>query len=396
MSSSPLSAADLFAPVPPLVAGRAAPECCACVTIPVRNEEATLAACLDAFAAQQDLLGKPLSPDRFEILLLLNNCTDDSAKVAERWASAHPHIALHILECALPQSEAHAGTARRLLMDTAFSRLAGSRAQPCAILATDADSLVAPDWIAQNLRALQQAGADAVGGFIALKPCDLEALPAQVRVCYERDRRYAALIAELEDWLDPQPGDPWPRHLDHFGSSLACTPAAYAAAGGMPAVSPLEDEAFVDRLRRAGLLLRHEPAVLVLTSARLHGRATVGLAGQLRQWNELPCEEAHRVPSAAFLAHRFRTLRELRRIFDTGEQRRPLAIPEEYQRWVRTAAETMKSLPEFLCAIDSDSLIEQSFTGEREQGIVQALDALETTIAELASQRVCDAQLVTR
>ena len=382
MSASLLPSLDLFASAAPLVTGRAVGRCRACVVIPVRNEEAELAACLDALREQRDLSGQRFAPSCFEVLLLVNNSTDDSIGVARRWQRANSRITLHIIERIFLSEEAHVGTARRLLMDTAWHRLEGAREQPCAILSTDGDSTVAPDWIAQTLLALER-GADAVGGLIAIREGELAAMPAQVRQCYERDRRYAELIAELEHRLDPQPGDPWPRHLDHFGSSLACTPEAYVAAGGMPAVSPLEDEAFVDRVRRADLCLRHEPAVRVFTSARLHGRAAMGLAGQLRQWSQLPGESAHQVPSAAFLAHRFRTLHLLRKVFHTGEPCGALAVSDESQRRVRASRQTAVNLPNFLAAIDCDLLIEQSFEGQREESIGVTLLALRAMLAEL-------------
>src|SRR5579875_3250180 len=234
----------------PLLAGSAAATCRACVTIPAKDEADSLSRCLDALASQVDLSHTPLPSCTFEILLLLNNCNDRSAEVAREWSTCHPEVVLHITERVLPPEQAHVGTARRLLMDTAFQRLQGSPHALTAILSTDADSTVAPDWIAQNLSALEH-GAEVVGGLVDLLPEELERLSPQVRHCCRQDRRYAQLIAHLEDLLDPQEGDPWPRHLDHFGSSLACTPAAYAYAGGMPAVSPLEDEAFIDRVRRA-------------------------------------------------------------------------------------------------------------------------------------------------
>lgn len=382
MSAGLLPALDRFLPVQPLIGGQAGTDCRACITVPVRNEAATLAGCLDALGAQRKINDEPLPGSCFEILLLLNNCTDGSAEVARRWQERHPEVAVHIAERTLRKAEAHAGTARRLLMDTAWHRLAGVRAQLCAILSTDADSRVAPDWLAQNLLALER-GADAVGGLIGMAVEDLGAAGPQVRCCYERDRRYAELIAKLEDLLDPQAGDPWPRHLDHFGSSLACTPAAYAKAGGMPAISPLEDEAFVDRLRRAGLCLRHEPAVRVFTSARLQGRAAIGLAGQLREWNELSGPAAHRVQSTAFLTHRFCMLRQLRELFRTGDWTSAGFLPPDVQTYYENASRSAESVPAFLARVNCNAQIEESFTGEREQPILDAIRDLEATIVQL-------------
>ncbi len=339
-----------------------------------------MGACLEAFTRQVDLRGVPLRAGHFEVLLLLNNCTDSSARIAEQWRAEHPNIALHIIELQFSADQAHAGMARRLLMDTAWQRLGGEDALDTAcVLATDADSVVADDWVAQNLAAMQ-AGADAVGGAIQLRGEELGVLPAQARECYLRDRRYAELVAQLEDLLDPQAGDPWPRHLDHFGSSLACTAHAYARAGGMPAVAALEDEAFVDRLRRADLCLRHEPMVKVFTSARLEGRARVGLAGQLRLWHALAGHKAHFVQSAAYLTHRFETLQRLRTAFATGTTSAMDGMEPSKLKAVVRAFNTAESVPAFLAAVDCDGLIESSFKGEREEPILQAIAALEAAV----------------
>lgn len=382
MSHLPQAVSPLV-PMPSLVPGFACAGCRVCVTIPVRNEEQRLAACLEGFASQVDVSGRPLTPACFEILLLLNNCTDRSAEVAARWARAHPDIALHTIERDLPQGQAHAGTARRLLMDTAWQRLGGEQATGvCAILTTDADSVVAPDWIAQNLAALH-AGAEAVGGAITIRREDLEALPEHVRRCYEADRCYAACIAELEDLLDPQPGDPCPRHLDHFGSSLACTTRAYGRVGGLPAVPALEDEAFVDSLRQADIPLRHEPAVRIATSARLDGRTGMGFAGQLRFWNDLPADAAHTVPSAAFLIHRFRTMRLLREAFAAKSLKGLPFLDEGQHSFISNALRQEGGLIDFLGVINCDGLIRDTLSGPAEEPIGAATQALRMEIGRL-------------
>ena len=390
MTSVPMPPAPyapaLYTPKSSLVPGLAAPDCRACVAIPVRNEEAHLAACLDALAEQVDTQGKPLPHALYEILLLLNNCTDDSVGAALRWQGSRPEMALHFAERTFAPEVAHAGTARRLLLDTAWQRLQGTRPAPCALLCTDADSVVAPDWIAQNLCALER-GADAVGGRIELNAAGLQSLPAALRRSYERDREYGELVAHLEDLLDPQPGDPWPRHQHHFGSSLACTPEAYAAVGGMPDCPMLEDQAFVHRLWQAGLRLRHEPAAHIFTSARLDGRAEVGLSWQLRMWSTLPSEQAHRVQSAAFLAHRFETLRALRTAFSLHGLQGISFPTAEWRRWGDAALQAQQNLQEFLAAIDVDALIDRTFTGQREQPIREAISALRVRIATFQKAR---------
>ncbi len=371
-----------FDPWCSLISGIASRSCRACVVIPARNEEAGLARCLDAFCRQLDLNGEPLPHSMFEVILFLNNCTDASAAAARRWRATHPEVVLHIAERTLPAEEAHVGTARRWLMDTAWHRLGSSRTPPAAILCTDADTIVAPDWIVQNLCALG-ADADVVGGQVDLLPSDLDALPLAVQRCHQQDRRYAALVARLEDLLDPQSGDRWPRHLDHFGSSLACTPSAYAAAGGMPPIPTLEDEAFVDRARHADLRLRHEPAVRVCTSARLDGRAAKGMARQLCLWHDLSCESAHTVASAAFLQYRFRFMRRLRDIYATKDLG-GLVLPTDWWRdTFRQALEEQTTCPGFLGAVYCNILIAESFTGPQEVPIAEAIQQLAGLVAGL-------------
>ena len=366
-----------FQPEMPLLESKAHAACRAVVILPARNEQEALPACLDSLAAQVDAAGNALAHDSFEVLLLLNNCTDASAEVAHRWKAANSGFRLHVMERSLPAPEAHVGTARRMLMDTAWHRLdqgldqgRGQRSA-VAILSTDSDTLAAPDWIARNLGALED-GADAVGGAIRLKAGELEALPAGARRAYLRDRRYQRLVAELEHWLDPQAGDPWPRHLEHFGASLACTPEIYALAGGMPAVKPLEDVAFVNALRRIGARLRHEPSVVVYTSSRMDGRAEVGLSGQLKIWQEMSERgEEHRVLSAAWLAHRFRMLRGLRALCLSDGVLRLEEYPESWRERILEVHGRQRVVPEFLGEIDCDRLIEETFRGEREGAVVR-------------------------
>jgi hypothetical protein len=359
--------------------------CRAVVVVPARNEEAGLAATLDALRLQVALDGQALDWDSYEVLLLLNNCTDRSATVAEKYAADHPGFRLHVMECELPPHEAHVGTARRRLMDLACERLESLGADGGAILSTDADTLVAEDWIAANLTAIA-AGAEVVGGRIELLPDDREALERGVRLAYERDREYQGLVARLEALLDPAPDDPWPRHLHHFGASLACTPEIYRRSGGLPPVKPLEDVAFVDALRKVGARIRHAPEVRIFTSARLDGRAEVGLSGQLRLWQE----EAERglpqmVDSAEWLAHRFSVLAGLRHL----DVQRLEAYPAYWrERLARLGAERLP-VPRFLELLDCNALIEEMFRlllGEpkRRGEISVVIERLRVMIAEFA------------
>jgi hypothetical protein len=93
------------------------------------------------------------------------------------------------------------------------------------------------------------------------------------------------------------------------------TVSAYRAVGGIPSVTFLEDDALVRALERADFKVRRSPQVRVKTSARLDGRAEVGLAWQLRQWESVggaardPVVEAPKTYLAALKARRELRLR---------------------------------------------------------------------------------------
>ena len=282
----------------------------ATVIIPAKDEADSLPATLAAFAAQTDLRGRPLAPGTFEIIVLANNCQDHTVATVRTVARQYPRLALHVAELHLPPRQANVGQARRLLMDEACHRLhlAG---QPAGLIAsTDADTRVAPTWLAANLAEIE-AGADAVGGRILTDSPRLGACP--VRRTQLRDAAYHLLRTRLERLIDPNPADPWPCHHQHFGASLALTARAYQLVGGLPAVRFLEDEALWQALHRHDLRLRHSPNVQVITSDRQCGRVEVGLSWQLREWAYLSEEQREpTVESPAQLVALWQARRQLR------------------------------------------------------------------------------------
>ncbi|MEH1973481.1 MAG: glycosyltransferase family A protein [Nostoc sp.] len=288
------------------------PHCEVCVIVPVRNEAQTLAATLTALIHQVDLEGQLLDPRRYEIILLANNCSDDSAAIARSFAGQHPDIALHVVEKTLPPAEAYIGRVRQILMDEAYHRLCSLGRPRGVIASTDGDSQVSPTWIAANLYEII-SGADAVGGRILVERTGRASLEPYARACYLREVGYRYLITELETYLDPDPYDSFPRHYQHYGASLAVTAEMYALAGGLPAVRTPEDVAFYRALVRVNARFRHSSLVRVVTSARQIGRTNVGLANQLSKWIEMGRQQQpFVVEPAAAIETRFIARRQLR------------------------------------------------------------------------------------
>ncbi len=311
-----------------------APALRACVIIPAKDEAANLPATLAALAGQVDGAGRPLPPAEVEVIVLANNCQDHTAEVVRTAAAKHPRLALHVAELHLPPAEAHVGRARRLLLDEAARRLEIVEAPGSGLLlSTDADTLVAPTWLWAT-RQEAAAGTEAVAGRILTAPTLAPAVPAgadaglspavgaarcPVRRLQVRDAAYRLLLTKLEHQIDPAPADPWPRHHQHFGASLAVTVRAYRRVGGLPVVPFLEDEALWQLLRQHDLPVRHSPQVRVVTSPRRCGRVEVGLSWQLREWAYLAeTRQEPLVPCCHELARVWRARRRLRAWWQQG------------------------------------------------------------------------------
>ncbi len=290
------------------------PQCNTCVIIPVRDEAETIESTLFSLVHQVDLLGNPLDADSYEVIVLANNCSDNSAALARQFAAQYPKFVLHIVEITLPAAQAYIGRVRQLLMDEAYYRLMKLGRKRGIIASTDGDTRVAPNWIAATLEEIRK-GADAVSGRLLTDRDDRALLDAYTRACYLRAVGYGYLSVELEAYIDPDPFDCLPRHHQHGGASLAVTAEMYAIAGGMPSVRTPEDVAFYQALVQVGARFRHSSQVRVFTSMRRQGRTDNGMANQLSQWTDLGQQhQPYLVDSAAALEARLwgrRNLREL-------------------------------------------------------------------------------------
>jgi GT2 family glycosyltransferase len=261
------------------------------VAVSVKNEAERLPACLRALALQTNRAGAPLPRGAVGVLAFVNNCSDDSARIARRLSAQSP-FETRVVEANLPAPQAHAGGARRAAMDLASAWLAEGRAFDGFILSTDADSQAAPDWIAAQFDAFAQ-GADAVLGDISLD-AEGERLPEALRARGALEASYERLLAEISALLDPQACNPWPHHATISGASLALTRRLYERIGGLPLVRAGEDKALVAALRRRDARIRFAPDVRVVTSGRTLGRAVGGVADALRLRSAdptAPCDE---------------------------------------------------------------------------------------------------------
>lgn len=219
------------------------------VVIPARDEEASIGAALRPVDVAAARLAVPT-----RIHVVLDGCVDGSFGAIRRTSSSLP---VEVVVCGATT----VGAARALGVERATMDCPPSSTW---IASTDADSTVAPDWLAAHL-SLADAGFDAVAGTVIVTDWTARpvSLPALFRRRYERPR------------------GPAPIH----GANLGVRLDAYLAAGGFPALACGEDRALVAALRTLGTTVAYTRMAPVTTSARPEGRACGGFADTLTAWS---------------------------------------------------------------------------------------------------------------
>ena len=315
--------------------------CEVCVIVPVRNEAENIDATLLALTNQIDLTGKPLAKNRYEIIILANNCSDNSAEVVRRFARIKPDLVIHLVEMSIDSDRAHIGWVRKLLMDEAYRRFKAIGRDFGVIASTDGDTKVSATWIAAILAEIKN-GADAVGGRIITCSKSRERLDRTTKLYYLRYQRYGYLTSQLKACIDPC-FESSSRHHHHYGASLAVTAQMYAKVGGLPPLRSSEDVALYDALMRVDAHFCHSPRVKVITSARAVGRAEAGLSDRLSHLNAMSRkQQSILVEPAELVAIRFYLRRRLRYLW----QYRLWGFPMELSLVARKLGLTSRLLQE--------------------------------------------------
>jgi glycosyltransferase involved in cell wall biosynthesis len=214
------------------------------VVIPAHNEAELVGACLAS--VQAAALAPGLRGEQVIVVVIADSCSDGTACIA---ASAGA--------IAIAVSFQNVGQARAVGAARALD--AGAR----WLAFTDADTVVAPDWLAAQLR----LRADAVCGTVAVEDWHDYG---------ERMRSHYARIYEDRDGH---------RHI--HGANLGVCAQAYRRAGGFPPLQSSEDVALVNALIASGANVAWSAAPRVVTSARRNFRAPHGFGATLLRVDEL-------------------------------------------------------------------------------------------------------------
>ena len=283
-----------------------------CVVVPVKDEEHEILNTLHALYNQVDSSGNKLNKDIYEVLLLINNSKDRSYQIALNYRNTHTDFNLFIEDINLAPPVAHIGKARRLLMDEAYRRFMSNQKPDGIIVSTDGDSQVDAKWVWHILMAMSK-GVDAVGGRII--PVSL---PSQVRLPHLQNVAYRYYVSRLETIINPCPHDPWPRHFQCYGPSLAVTCKAYERAGRIPILPYLEDEEFRKALYRMDAKVRMCPDVKIYTSSRFKGKVDFGFSVQLKEWALNSADKVVYVETLEELLEKFELKHSLKQCWSEG------------------------------------------------------------------------------
>ncbi|WP_233158234.1 glycosyltransferase [Actinokineospora bangkokensis] len=203
------------------------------VVLPVYDEAANLDRVLASLRDQRGPDG-PLDRELYEVVVVDNNSTDDTAAITRRFAAAHPDLAVHLIA----EPEQGVSCARRAGMDFAVER---GRARPftdpderCYLVSADADCVVDPDWLWELFEAMESSKA-------AIGVCDYYYSAEHFT---GRPLLWDAIQRTLRCRLAA-----WPV-LGGFpdGKGFAVEREAYAAVGGIEVFYQLRDGRFVNHL----------------------------------------------------------------------------------------------------------------------------------------------------
>ena len=216
------------------------------VIVPAHNEQHLLPSCL----ASLRRAARALPDTPAALVVVADACRDLTAQAARRGGATVIEIGAR-----------NVGAARAAGVREVLRRAGQLDPADIWLATTDADTVVPPSWLRQQVCYASQ-GWDAVVGTIRV--ADWSGHPHETRARFAQ--RYG-------DGSGPHP------HV--HGANLGFRASAYLTANGFPAVATAEDHALVAALSAGGSRVLRTRALSVVTSARRVARAPRGFSGYL-------------------------------------------------------------------------------------------------------------------
>ncbi len=243
--------------------------------VPAKDEEENMATCLAAFEHQVDAEGYPLDSSLFEVLVLINNTTDDTIN---RALAARRHPGIHIVSVDLPPHYAHIGWARRLAMEWGSQRLVQNGHPDGILVSTDADSQLAPDFVTELMQTFASPNVHAAGAMLLVK----DEIGGPV---FDNLRTYFSLEKQLRQRAQREVA--FDLVHSHFsGAGFAVRQQMYAEVGGLSPLPYNEDKYFYQKLLQRDACIKMNDRLIIYTSSRMAGRTEWGMAAQLMKWKK--------------------------------------------------------------------------------------------------------------
>ena len=220
------------------------------VVIPAQNEAGTIVDCVQSVLAAAD---HSHCHGSIWIVVVADGCEDETAELARR--TIGPFGQTLEIDVNSP------GMARRAGATAVLDHFRGIEPDSIWLANTDADSRVARDWIDVQLRLADQ-GVAGVAGIVHLAG---DGPPHAAEV-------HRATYEIRDDGTHP--------HV--HGANIAVRGDAYLDVGGWSELRLAEDHCLWNRVRARGWRVASPVTSIVVTSARLEGRASGGFADDLK------------------------------------------------------------------------------------------------------------------
>ncbi|MEW6579998.1 MAG: glycosyltransferase family 2 protein [Chloroflexota bacterium] len=165
------------------------------VIMPIRNEAAFIERSLGAVLAQD------YPPDCLEVLIADGMSTDETRAIIERLADQHPQVSVRVID--------NPGK----IVPTGFNA-ALAKAHGDVIVRVDGHTVIAPDYVRECVVALQQSGADNVGG--KMTAVGMTALGQAVALATSSPFGVGGArfhYSDREEWVDTVYMGAWPRRV---------------------------------------------------------------------------------------------------------------------------------------------------------------------------------------
>ena len=216
-----------------------------------KNEEQNIEGFIQSVAEQNFPKETGLNPQNFEVLIVVNNSTDETLQVGRYYRDKiRPPIPTYIIQKDFPEPLANLGSARKFGNDLSSMRMMSRNRvlnlpyDESYLFSLDVDNRIPKNFLSSGTQLFRLSQAEAIGGELNLFAIDDYA--------HEGTPNYRWLGELYRNQSEHKQSNNSSRHNTH-GNASAVTAHAHALAGGIQAFSPGQDSQLRDKLEMLGI-----------------------------------------------------------------------------------------------------------------------------------------------